>query len=133
MSCGVTPSFLAFKVIGTPCSSDPPINKTSSPLRRKYRTYVSAGTYTPARCPICTGPLAYGNADVTVVRLKFLLLSITVYFYVEFKLQMPVLPKHKTSAKTIQTRAETVKFARKNSANCSLYNAKIMQTRAKDI
>ena len=32
---------------------------------------MSAGTYTPAKCPMCTGPLAYGSAAVTVVLLKF--------------------------------------------------------------
>lgn len=32
---------------------------------------MSAGTYTPARWPMCTGPLAYGKADVTVVLLNF--------------------------------------------------------------
>ena len=35
---------------------------------------MSAGTYTPARWPICTGPLAYGSAQVTSVLLKFLLI-----------------------------------------------------------
>ena len=37
-SCGVHPSFLALMVIGTPCSSDPQMNRTSSPLILRYLT-----------------------------------------------------------------------------------------------
>jgi len=39
---------------------------------------MSAGIYTPARWPICTGPFAYGRAAVTVNRLYELLLLISV-------------------------------------------------------
>ena len=44
---------------------------------------MSAGTYTPARCPICTGPLAYGSAQVTSVLLNFL--SISYLFFLSTK------------------------------------------------
>lgn len=57
-SWGVMPSFLARSVIGTPCSSEPQINFTSSPFARRKRTYISEGIYAPARWPMWTGPLA---------------------------------------------------------------------------
>ena len=43
---------------------------------------MSAGTYTPAKWPIWTGPFAYGSADVTVVLLKFFSIDILRVFIV---------------------------------------------------
>jgi hypothetical protein len=39
---------------------------------------MSAGTYTPAKCPIWTGPLAYGKAAVMVNLLKVMRVKIKV-------------------------------------------------------
>jgi hypothetical protein len=39
-------------VIGTPCSSLPHIYITSFPVILKNLAYMSAGIYTPERCPI---------------------------------------------------------------------------------
>ena len=48
---------------------------------------MSAGTYTPAKCPMCTGPLAYGNAEVTVVLLNFFSMYIVFFEFSECNVQ----------------------------------------------
>ena len=42
---------------------------------------MSAGTYTPAKWPMCTGPLAYGSAEVTVVLLKFFSIYVLSFLF----------------------------------------------------
>ena len=44
--------FFALIVIGTPCSSEPHTNNTSYPELLLYLAKISAGIYTPAKCPI---------------------------------------------------------------------------------
>jgi hypothetical protein len=45
-------AFFEANDIATPCSSLPQINATSFSVSLLYLAYISAGIYTPAKCPI---------------------------------------------------------------------------------
>src|SRR5215471_4812935 len=65
---GEIPSWSAPYVIGVPCSSVPLTMSTRAPRSRWYRANTSDGTPNPATCPMCRGPLAYGQATETRMR-----------------------------------------------------------------
>ena len=73
-------AFFEANDIATPCSSLPQINATSFSVSLLYLAYISAGIYTPAKCPIWIGPFAYGKAAVIVkVSLLFFIKTINNY------------------------------------------------------
>ena len=58
----MTPSLSAWTWIGVPCSSVPDTISTLLPAIRWYRLNMSLGIAKPETCPMCRGPLAYGQA-----------------------------------------------------------------------
>ena len=69
ISRAVTPSLSAWTLIGVPCSSVPETISTLLPAIRWYRLNMSLGMAKPETCPMCRGPLAYGQA--AAVRMCF--------------------------------------------------------------
>jgi hypothetical protein len=59
-----SPDSPAASSAGVPCSSVAQMNRTSSPICRRYRAWMSAGRSEPARFPRCLIPLMYGSALV---------------------------------------------------------------------